>query len=325
VAPGQPGQWALEGLRVYYLPMKQQPFDPGITQSYDGTVRRIINRDGSFNVRRRGRAMQDFHFYQFFIQLSWPTFFAVVVAAFLSVTFVFTGLYYAAGISGLQGIPAGTHFERFLQVFFFSVQTLTTVGYGGIAPRSIAVNGVSSVEAMLGVLGFAFSAGLLYGRFSRPNARILFSSRAIVSPYQGGTSLQFRVANQRANALVDLEATVVLMIVEGTGREARRVYAKLELERPTVFFLPLTWTIVHPIDSSSPLWGKTAEELASHAAEVMVLLRGFDDTFSQVVNARFSYRFDEMLWGYKFVPAFHNDENGHLILDLTKMDDVLKV
>ena len=295
--------------------MKQQPFDPGITQSYDGTVRRIVNRDGSFNVRRHGRRLQGFHLYQFFIQLSWPVFFAVVLAAFLGITLAFTGLYFAAGVGGLQGMPAGTPAETFLQGFFFSVQTLTTVGYGSIAPRSIGVNTVASIEAMMGVLGFAFSAGLLYGRFSRPNARILFSTHAIVAPYQGGTSLQLRIANQRANALVDIEATLVLMTVEGTGREARRVYAKLELERPAIFFLPLTWTIVHPIDASSPLSGKSAENLESQAAEIMVLLRGFDDTFSQVVNARFSYRFDEILWGYSFTPAFHHDENGHLVLD----------
>jgi inward rectifier potassium channel len=305
--------------------MKQQPFDPGITQSYDGTVRRIVNRDGSFNVRRHGRSVQDFHLYQFFIQLSWPVFFVVVLSAFLLITLVFTGLYYAAGIGGMQGIPAGPPAETFFQVFFFSVQTLTTVGYGIIAPRSIGVNTVASIEAMLGVLGFAFSAGLLYGRFSRPNARILFSSQAIVAPYHGGKSLQFRVANQRANALLDIEVTVVLMTVEGTGRDARRVYKKLELERPSVFFLPLTWTIVHPIDESSPLSGQTHESLAALSAEIMVLLRGFDDTFSQVVNSRFSYRFDEILWGYKFTPAFHNDENGHLVLDLSKMDHVYKV
>jgi inward rectifier potassium channel len=134
---------------------------------------------------------------------------------------------------------------------------------------------VASIEAMMGVLGFAFSAGLLYGRFSRPNARILFSTHAIVAPYQGGTSLQFRIANRRANALLDIEATVVLMTVEGTGREARRVYARLELERSTVFFLPLTWTIVHPIGAASPLSGKTPEQLSSGSAEIMVLLRSW--------------------------------------------------
>jgi inward rectifier potassium channel len=305
--------------------MKQQPFDPGITQSYDGRVRRIVNRDGSFNVRRQGRRLQDLHLYQFFIQLTWPVFFAVVLAGFLAITVAFTGMYFAAGIRGLQGISAGTPIETFLQVFFFSVQTVTTVGYGAIAPSGIGVNVVASIESMIGVLGFAFSAGLLYGRFSRPNARILFSSHAIVAPYQGGTSLQFRIANQRANALVDIEATVVLMTVEGTGMEAKRVYTKLELERPAIFFLPLTWTVVHPIESGSPLFGKTPEALAAQAAEIMVLLRGFDDTFSQVVNARFSYRFDEILWGYRFMPAFHNDENGHLVLDLAKMDDITRV
>jgi inward rectifier potassium channel len=305
--------------------MKQHPFDPGITQSYDGRVRRIVNRNGSFNVRRTGRRLQDIHLYQFFIRLTWPVFFAVVLAGFLSITVVFTGLYLAAGTGGLQGIPSGTPLETFLQVFFFSVQTVTTVGYGSIAPRGIGVNAVASIESMLGVLGFAFSAGLLYGRFSRPNARILFSSQAIIAPYEGGTSLQFRIANQRANALVDIEATVVLMTVEGTGAEARRVYTKLELERPAIFFLPLTWTVVHPIAAGSPLLGKTAEMLAGEAAEIMVLLRCFDDTFSQVVHARTSYRFDEIRWGYRFMPAFHNDESGALILDLAKMDDVFKV
>ncbi len=307
------------------MSMKQQPFDPGITQSYDGRIRRILNRDGSFNVRRRGRRLQDLHLYQFFVRLTWPVFFAVVGAGFLAITVAFTGLYFAAGIGGLQGVQAGTPAESFLQVFFLSVQTLTTVGYGAIAPRGIGDNVVASIEAMTGMLGFAFSAGLLYGRFSRPNARILFSSHAIIAPYEGGTSLQFRIANQRANALVDIEATVVLMTVEGTGAEARRVYTKLELERAAIFFLPLTWTVVHPIDAASPLFGKNAEVLAGEAAEIMVLLRGFDDTFSQVVHSRRSYRFDEIQWGYRFTPAFHNDENGALILDLAKMDDIFKV
>jgi len=302
----------------------QQPFDPGITRSYDGRVRRIVNRDGSFNVRRRGGRFQDLHLYQFLIRLSWPAFLGIVVATFLAVSLAFTGLYFAAGIGGLQGIPQGSPLESFLHVFFFSVQTLTTVGYGVISPRSIGANVMSSAEAMMGVLGFAFSAGLLYGRFSRPTARILFSSRAIVAPYQGGTSLQIRVANLRDNALVDLEATVVLMTVEGTGAAAKRVYAKLELERSSIFFLPLTWTIVHPIDASSPLFGKSAEELAAWTAELLVIVRGFDDTFSQMVNARTSYRFDEIIWGWRFQPAFHHDEGGHLVLDLGKMDDVTR-
>jgi inward rectifier potassium channel len=302
----------------------QQPFDPGLTQSYSGRLRRMVNQDGSFNVHRRGRRLQDLHLYQFFVRLSWPAFFAVVAVAFLLFTLAYTALYFAVGVGEIQGIAEHGPIETFLHVFFFSIQTLTTVGYGAIFPRGIGANIVASIEAMTGVLGLAFSAGLLYGRFSRPNARILFSTNAIVAPYQDGTSLQIRIANQRDNALVDLEATLLLMTVEGTGDRARRVYAKLELERPKVYFLPLTWTIVHPITESSPLHGTTPQVLEAKAAEIMVLIRGFDDTFSQVVNARGSYRYDEIIWGYRFLPAFHNDEDGHLVLDLAKMDDVTR-
>jgi inward rectifier potassium channel len=299
--------------------MRQQSFDPGITQSYDGSLDRIVLRDGTFNVQRRGSRFRDFHFYQFLIGLSWPAFFGIVLAAFLAVNTAFTALYLATGIAGLQGVDSVI--PPFLQVFFFSIQTLTTVGYGLTAPRGIAADVLSSIEAMLGVLGFAFSAGLLYGRFSRPVARLRFSTAAIIAPYQGGTSLQLRVANLRRSAIVDLEATLVWMSVEGAGAAARRTYARLELERPTIFFLPLTWTIVHPIDAASPLWGQSAADLAAHAAEVLVLVRGFDDTFNQVVNARTSYRFDEITWGRRFRPAFRSDHKGTMVLDLEKIDE----
>jgi inward rectifier potassium channel len=302
----------------------KQPFDPGITQKYDGTIKRIINRDGSFNVRRHGKQLKDIHFYEFLIRISWPAFFSAIFAAFVAANLIFTGLYYIAGIDGLQGIPRGTSLENFLHALFFSVQTITTVGYGTVAPHSLTSNIVVSLEAIMGVLGLAFSAALLYARFSRPDTKIVFSNNAIVAPYQEGTSLQFRIANQRTNALVDLEATVVLMTVEGTGAAARRAYTTLELERSSILFLPLTWTIVHPIDANSPFAGITSETLAARVAEVMVLIRCFDDTFSQVVNVRYSYRFDEILWGYRFSPAFDNDAKGHLVLDLGKMNEVIK-
>jgi inward rectifier potassium channel len=304
--------------------VKQQPFDPGITQSFDGRIRRIVNRDGSFNVYRRGARLRDFHLYQYLLKVSWPAFLGIVLLIFMTVNAAFTGLYFAVGIGGLTGVDTSASGEAFLHTYFFSVQTLTTVGYGIISPRGMGANIIASVEAMLGVMGFAFGAGLLYGRFSRPMARILFSSQALVAPYQGGRSLQFRIANLRASALVDLEATVVLMMVEGSGPSARRTYARLELERSTIFFLPLTWTIVHPLDASSPLSSVSPDQLAARSAEIMVLIRGFDDTYNQLVNARSSYRFDEILWGYRFRPAFANDEEGHLVLDLAKIDDVVK-
>jgi inward rectifier potassium channel len=247
----------------------------------------------------------------------------LVLALFIAVNAVFAGLYILAGLENLSGARAGTRVESMLNAFFFSVQTLTTVGYGTISPSGITANAIASVEAMMGVMGFAFAAGLLYGRFSRPSARILFSSRAIIAPFHDDKSLQFRIANRRSNAIVNLEATVLLMTVEWEGGQQKRKYARLELERSTVYFLPLTWTIVHPINESSPLYATTPERLAERSAELLVLITGFDDSFNQVVNARTSYRWDEITWGARFVPAFHADERGELVLDLTMIDDTV--
>ena len=302
-------------------PLNQQQFDPGITQTYAGDLRRIVNRDGSFNVRRRGWSLKDLHVYQLMVSMSWPAFMGLVLALFAVVNLVFTALYTSAGLDNLAGATAPTRIESILNAFFFSVQTLTTVGYGAISPKGIATNAIASIEAMMGVLGFAFAAGLLYGRFSRPSARILFSDRAIIAPFRDGVSLQFRIANRRSNAIVNLEATVLLMTVEWVGGEHKRRYVQLELERPTVYFLPLTWTIVHPMNETSPLKGLTREQLAERSAELLVLITGFDDSFSQVVNARTSFRFDEIVWGVRFVPAFHADDRGELVLDLGKIND----
>jgi inward rectifier potassium channel len=304
-------------------PLNRDQFDPGITQSYAGELRRIVNRDGSFNVRRRGWSLRDLHIYQLLLSLSWPAFMALILALFVAVNAAFAGLYIAAGLENLAGAQASTHIESVLNAFFFSVQTLTTVGYGAISPKGITTNAIASVEAMLGVMGFAFAAGLLYGRFSRPSARILFSSKAIVTPFREGMALQFRIANRRSNAIVNLDATVLLMTVEWEGDQHKRRYSPLELERSKVYFLPLTWTIVHPINESSPLLGFNQDQLAERSAEILVLITGFDESFNQVVNARTSFRWDEIVWGVRFASAFHADDRGELVLDLNKIDDTV--
>ena len=304
-------------------PLNRDQFDPGITQSYTGELRRVLNRDGSFNVHRRGWSLKDLHIYQLLLSLSWPAFMALILALFVAVNVVFAGLYIAAGLENLAGAQASTHVESVLNAFFFSVQTLTTVGYGAISPKGITTNAIASVEAMLGVMGFAFAAGLLYGRFSRPSARILFSSKALMAPFHDGMSLQFRIANRRSNAIVNLDATVLLMTVEWEGGQHKRRYSRLQLERSTVYFLPLTWTIVHPINETSPLLGFNRDQLAERSAEILVLITGFDDSFNQVVNARTSFLWNEIVWGARFVPAFHADDRGELVLDLNKIDDMV--
>jgi len=174
----------------------------------------------------------------------------------------------------------------------------------------------------VGVLGFAVATGLLFGRVSRPSARIGFSESMVVAPYEDGASLQFRVVNRRANSLMELEARLVLMTVEMDHGEHRRNYQVLRLEREQVLFLPLTWTVVHPIDADSPLWGKSAADLEGLQAEVLILIKAYDDTFSQTVLVRHSYRHDEIVWGNRFTPAFFVDGAGDLVLELRKVGDL---
>jgi inward rectifier potassium channel len=300
--------------------MKRPAFDPGFTQVYRGNLRRIINPDGQFNVRRRGSNWHDVHAYLFMINASWPVFLAWILAAYLATNLLFAfTYYYGVGVEHLHGADAGTGFERFLNAFFFSAHTLTTVGYGSIYPEGVVANSVAAFEALLGLLAFALATGLVFGRFSRPVARIAFSEKMVVAPYREGTSLQFRVANRRSNNLMELEALVLLMTVEAAEGTVARKYKPLELERAKVQFLPLAWTIVHPIDETSPLWGKTARDLANLEAEFLILVKAFDDTFFQTVHVRYSYRHEQLVWGARFAPTFEVGSEGNMILDLSRL------
>ncbi len=300
--------------------MKKESFDPGLTTQFNGELRRAINPDGTFNVHRRGTRLRDENLYLKMIDTTWPRFFLVVTIVFLVVNVAFAVLYLAIGIDRLQGIEP--EMSAFVNAFFFSVHTLTTVGYGNVFPRGAPANTVSAFEAATGLMVFAVMTGLLYGRFSRPSARILFSNNALIAPYQDGNSLQFRITNARSNTLMNLEARVLLMTVVKHDGQLKREFVDLELERRKVYFLPLTWTIVHPIDSTSPLSGKTAEDLKSMSAEILILIQAFDDSFSQVVHSIYSYRNSEILWGAKFVQAFDVDPQGDLILDLDRVHEL---
>lgn len=299
--------------------MQKPSFDPGLTQQVTGTLRRAINKDGSFNVERNGTSWRDFHPYLHLINTSWFRFFAWMFAGYVLVNTAFALVYFALGPGHLQGTDGGTPFMRFLNDFFFSAHTLTTVGYGNFAPMSVAANSIAAFEAMVGLMGFALATGLLFGRVAKPSARIGFSENALVAPYQEQSSLQFRIVNLRSNVLIEMNASVLLMTVEGPPGKLARKYQALTLERERVYFFPLTWTVVHPIDESSPLFGKTNAELEQLQAEVLILIKGFDETFSQTVNSRYSYRFDEIVWNARFSPAFQIDGDGRMILDVARV------
>jgi inward rectifier potassium channel len=300
--------------------MRTPSFDPGLTQKYDGPLRRVINADGSFNVLRQGTNWRDTNPYLHLVSVSWTRFFGWVLLYYLFVNFIFAALYFLLGPEALtQKIAEGHALERYLGCIFFSSQTLTTVGFGVIAPATPAANIVAAFEALAGVLGFAVVTGLLFGRVSRPSARIGFSEKALITPYQDISSFQFRMVNRRANTLIEPAATLMLMTVDRSNGVSQRQFLLLKLERPSIMLFPLTWTVVHPIDSESPLYGKTAAELEALQAEFMVLIKAWDETFGQTVHQRFSYRYSELVWGGKFTPAFGIDPAGDLQVHVDKV------
>ena len=306
-------------------PVTNTSFDPGLTQQYTGALLRAINKDGSFNVRRRGLHSLAGSFYMHLVNMTWPRFLGVVTAAYLLVNTLFAVLYTALGPDSLRAADAAIGLGRFGRAFFFSVHTLTTVGYGDLYPLGLGANILAGTEAALGLMAFALATGLLFARFSRPSARLIFSDLMVVAPFRGGSSLQFRVANQRTNVLMELDADVMLMTVErGPDGQLKRTFAELKLERSNIYFLALTWTIVHAIDESSPLWEKSRADLERLQAEVLILIKGFDDSFSQVVHSRYSYRWDEIEWSARFVPAFDVAPEGHLVLDLEKISETAR-
>ncbi len=300
--------------------MSDSSFDPGFTRMYTGPLRRAINKDGSFNVMRRGARIHDLHIYQFLVSLPWPSFIILLIAGYIAMNVGFAMAYLWIGIDKLAGANTATFTTSALSAFFFSSQTFTTVGYGTLAPLGMWTNAVASFEAMVGLMSFAIATGLLYGRFSRASARLVFSDNMVVTRHRDKPALMFRVANRRSTTLMEVEARIMLMTVVLQEGKPTRKYDVLPLEIPSVYFLPLTWTIVHSITEKSPLFGKTAADLEAVQAEVLVLIKGYDDSFRQTVHARYSYRHDELLWEKRFTPAFHIGEKGDMVVDLTKIN-----
>jgi inward rectifier potassium channel len=285
---------------------------------------RLLNPDGSFNVVRSGLGLlETIAPYQQLLTVSWTGFFVIVVALYLLINALFALAYFAEGSTALMGPGADMLGGHFSQAFFFSVQTFATIGYGQIGPNGFAANALVTIEALVGLIFQALATGLLFARFSRPTASILFSHHAIIAPYSGGLSLQFRIANRRKNEIIQLEAQVLFSAMQPDGRGGLvRRYILLPLERNKVTFFPLSWTIVHPIDQSSPLAGQTSDQLVSAEAEVLVLLSGIDETFAQTVHTRSSYRAEDIVWNRRFRSIFVQEQGGSLSVDISRLHEL---
>lgn len=293
----------------------------GISQrvAQESTLR-LLNRDGSFNVRRTGRSFfRSLHLYHSLLTMSWTKFHAAVIFSYLAVNLLFACGYVLCGTGALSESKAQGLGGRLAEAFFFSVQTLSTIGYGQLSPQTLAANILVSIEALAGLLGFALATGILFARFARPQAKMLFSRSAVIAPYQGIRAFEFRVANERNSQLAEVTATVVLSRLENQDGIRRRQVYPLRLEREKIMFLPLHWVVVHPIDESSPLYGVKREDLLESQAEFLILLTAFDETFSQTVHTRSSYKPDEIEWGAKFADMYAAPEDGKVSIDLRRI------
>lgn len=248
---------------------------------------------------------------------SWPTLLGFILAAYVFANSIFALIYWIDG--GVAGARRGS----FSDMFFFSVQTMATIGYGRMTPTTFLSNAVMSFEALFGLVGLALMTGLVFAKFSLPTARVRFSNLAVVSRHNGEPTLMFRMANLRANRIVEATIHVALTRVEKTveGETVRRWY-DLAMQRERSALFALSWTAQHRIDQASPLFGATRESLTSQDAGLTVSIIGLDETFSQTVHARHFYAADAILFGKRLVDIMTFTPGAGAAVDYAHFDDV---
>lgn len=283
---------------------------------------RLMNKDGSSNVERKGLSVfASSSFYHSLITMPWWKFNGIVFLSYFILNLIFASLYYFLDIEHLNGIIEANEVDKFFEAFFFSTQTITTVGFGRLNPSGMTNSSIAAIESMVGLLGFALATGLLYGRFSRPVVKLLYSKNAIIAPYRGGKGFMFRIANKRKNELVEVEAVVIMSHVENENGKYVRKYNTLNLELKRISQLSMTWTIVHPIDESSPMVHMTPEDFEKKNVEWLVMIKCFEETFSQNVHSRTSYKYDELVHGAKFSNITEAGPNGSVIVELNRLNE----
>jgi len=280
---------------------------------------RFLSRDGQDTFWRVNLPPDPLHdVYHLLLSARWPVLIALYALAFLTINTIFALLYWLGGGSVL-------HAGSLADDFFFSVQTMCTIGYGVMAPRGLYANVLATLEAFTGVVTFAIATGIAFAKFSRPTARVLFSRVAVVRPWEGGApALQLRMGNLRGNRIIEARIRVTLARTEWLDGEFLRRFYDLPLTRSTAIFFALSWTATHLLDADSPLYGKTADDLQRDESEIIVSLLGIDENFAQTVHARYSYVADEIIWNARFADVLHTDPaTGRRGIDYARFHDVI--
>lgn len=298
------------------------PLQPAPPQGVDARLNHLIVRGTADQVIALGLRRPLFgDLYHRILTVGWPGFLAVSLAVYLLINLSFAVLYWVQ-----PGSIANARPGSFADAFFFSVETIATIGYGVMAPATLYANLLMTVESASGLLLVALTTGLVFARFSRPTARVMFSRVAVVGPYNGKPTLSLRLANQRQNQLLAAEVAMTLVRDERTaeGNLLRRFYdLKLVRDRSPVF--ALSFTVMHEIAPESPLYGATPQSLAQVNAELVVTTSGIDETLVQAVHARTSYMPHEILWNRRFVDIFGWTEDGRRAIDYARFHDTVSL
>ncbi|MCT4623621.1 MAG: ion channel [Schleiferiaceae bacterium] len=296
--------------------MAKKISDSGINEKFQSRPKRIIEKDGSFNIIKKGGAPRNL--YQQLIAMNWPRFFFTTLMFYLGVNLVFACAYFVIGVEYLNGVPEDRPLAGFLYCFFFSVQTFTTVGYGAIHPVGLLANAVATIEAMFGLMGFALITGLLYGKFSRPDSKLKFSENVLFHKEGDKYEMHFQMINARDTLIIEPSVRVLLKLYH--HKKKLRNFYNLDLRISKIMFFPTNWRIVHEITEKSPLYSLKEEDLIDMDVEIIILFQGYDESFNQQIYVTHSYGDEQILWNKHFLPSYNTDEDGNTVLDMETID-----
>ena len=297
----------------------EQTKDPGLGSKFSQPVNRFLNKDGTYNIVRKGGVSGIKDFYKYLLHISWRKFIFYLLAVYSVFNLLFAFVYLGIGLDQLSHVHPDFH--PFWTAFFFSAQTLTTLGFGYISPVGFQANFVATIEAFIGLSITALATGLLYGRFSRPILKLAFSKNAILTPFEDGRALMFRMVNSRDNVLIKSKVSAILIIDKGQGNETyNKDYHDLELELNEILFFPFSWTVVHKITEDSPLNNFAVKDLKQRHAELVVLFETFDETFGHEMIQKHSYAEDQWMENVKFDLIYGPNKDGQLEIHVKNID-----
>jgi inward rectifier potassium channel len=251
---------------------------------------------------------------------SWPAFIGGAAFVFTAFNAVFAFLYWL-GDHPITNVPAG----QYIDYLYFSIETLSTAGYGDMHPQTHYGHFIATIELVTGIFSMSLMTGLIFARFSRPSARLLFADRAVISDHEGRPTLMVRLANERHNIIANANARLWLFKngVSKEGMAYRRFY-ELPLLRSESPALALSWTLFHVIDQHSPLHDLNAADLEAVNAGLGLVVSGYDDVAAQTVHARKSYEYTEMLFGHRYAEILRTMDDGRLRIDYSRFHETIE-